>query len=276
MIEYIKELEVLDNKEREKYVKKVLDSCEIPFYTQKVRGFFNVGENIIVDYPSDSFNQKTKYILLGAHHNKFNSPGANDNGSGVSVLLAFLKKLHTEKPSNLNIRVVFFAKEDSDGIMAGSRKYVQEYGINNIDYFYNVDMVGMGNTLLIVPVKESMITEYWVQQIFKSANRAGLSVQARESISLLPGFSDDIPFRWKGLRHVCTLLVIPNEDEKFQYIFNRFSLYWYWMTGLGNIPKLTKHYHNKDDRSEFVEEKTLQKILETLWGSIISDSLDYE
>ena len=272
MTDHIKKLEILNNQERGEYIKEVLDTYGVPFYVQKVRGFFRTGENIIVDYPSEPFKKETKYILLGAHHNKFNSPGANDNASGVVVLISFLKKLQAERPSNLNIRVVFFAMEDSGGIMAGSRKYVKEYGIDNIDYFYNVDTVGMGDILLLAPVKESTINEDWIQQIYKSGKKIGMPVEARKTLSFLPGFSDHIPFRWKGLHRVCTLLVIPNEDKNFKYVFNYLILLWYWMTGLGNPPKITKHYHNKYDRSEFIEEKTLQNVSEILWGSIVSDS----
>ena len=272
MVEYIKQLEILDNTGRREYVKKILKENGIPFSTQKVKGFFTICENIIVTYPS-VLDKQNKYVLLGAHHNKFNSPGANDNGSGVAVLLEFAKKLYIEKPVGINLRIVFFAMEDSGGIMAGSRKYVKEYGTKNIDYFYNIDTVGMGNTLLLVPMNESMAKEDWVRQIFKSADKAELSCQARKSVSLLPGFSDDVPFRFKGLRRVCTLLVIPDEDIKFKYIFNYPLLVWYWLTGFGTIPKVAKHYHTKDDRSEFIEEKTLQKVLGTLWEAVISKSL---
>lgn len=67
-------------------------------------------------------------ILLGAHYDTVpGSPGANDNASGVAVLLALARRLPELKPER-TVRLVFFVNEEnpfSSGIQMGSRVYAQ-------------------------------------------------------------------------------------------------------------------------------------------------------
>lgn len=144
---------------------------------------FAHGENVIVDYPfSGEALTGGKRILLGAHHNKFHkSPGANDNASGVAVLLELLAKLQREKPSGKFLRAVFFALEDSGGtIMAGSRRYVKQYGTDDLDRMYNVDTVGMGDILLLFPATKDSLEQAWLRPLAKAAHLAGLPLEPRK------------------------------------------------------------------------------------------------
>lgn len=67
-------------------------------------------------------------VVIGAHYDTVSdSPGANDNASGVALLLALAGYL-TENPPERTIRVVFFVNEESPfsfGIQMGSNVYAK-------------------------------------------------------------------------------------------------------------------------------------------------------
>ena len=91
MLEYIQELEKRNNKGKRAYLKETLLGRGVPFHIQKFKAWFWNGENIIVDYPFSSLKEAprgTKKIFLTAHYDTvLGMPGANDNASGVAVLL---------------------------------------------------------------------------------------------------------------------------------------------------------------------------------------------
>ena len=67
-------------------------------------------------------------IVIGGHYDTvFASPGANDNASGVAMLLALARRLH-DAPLDRTVRVVFFVNEEypfSFGHQMGSRVYAE-------------------------------------------------------------------------------------------------------------------------------------------------------
>ena len=83
-------------------------------------------QNIILDLPADtrSGNRQFPPILIGAHYDAVpGSPGADDNASGVAVLLE-LARLLTEKPARLPVRLIAFDMEEFG--LQGSRHYAAE------------------------------------------------------------------------------------------------------------------------------------------------------
>lgn len=83
-----------------------------------------------------------------AQSGKF-SPGANDNGSGVAVLMAAAEALAREPLSRTQVDVVFFSGEESG--LIGSEVYVKEHrGRLNGAAVLNLDMVGSGERLTYV------------------------------------------------------------------------------------------------------------------------------
>ena len=67
-------------------------------------------------------------VLVGGHYDTvFDSPGANDNASGVALLLAVAEHLKVNPPER-TVRVVFFVNEEwpfSFGIQMGSNVYAK-------------------------------------------------------------------------------------------------------------------------------------------------------
>ncbi|WP_414620938.1 M28 family peptidase [Calothrix sp. CCY 0018] len=89
---------------------------------------FEVGskvcENLILNLPSDSQTGKDNLspILIAAHYDGVpGSPGADDNATGVAVLLE-LARIFATQPTRYPLRLVAFDMEESD--LLGSKDYV--------------------------------------------------------------------------------------------------------------------------------------------------------
>lgn len=86
-------------------------------------------------------------VLFGAHYDTVpDSPGANDNASGVALLLAAAAYL-AENPPERTVRVVFFVNEESPfagGIQMGSRVYADrcKARLDRIVAMIAVDSIG--------------------------------------------------------------------------------------------------------------------------------------
>jgi acetylornithine deacetylase/succinyl-diaminopimelate desuccinylase-like protein len=80
-------------------------------------------KNITAGFPHP--DPKAPCLIIGAHYDAVPfSPGADDNGSGVAVLLEAARVLsRTDRPSRLQVCFVAFAMEENG--MIGSQHYVE-------------------------------------------------------------------------------------------------------------------------------------------------------
>lgn len=287
MKSHVEQLEQRQNAGRRAYILNVLTTLGVPFRVQPVRRAWRKGENIIVDYPFGASPEgSTPRTLLTAHSDCWRSPGANDNASGVAVLLEFLQRLTRDRPATRPLRFTFFDGEEGIGPLfaIGSKQYLRDFGVRNVAALYNLEMVGMGSVLLLWPATEHDAGAGWLQPLAAQARRQGFSLvtHALPRVALAPkvsrlGFaSDHVPFVAAGCRRACSLTVVPAEDLRFRSVLEGrgatrlgLSLVRYWLTRRGDIPKLLQHYHTADDRAEFVEERTLERVLQTLWGTVV-------
>ena len=98
----------------------------------------------------DSFIVLTAhYDHLGAMGKKTYFPGANDNASGVSVLLN-LAKYYKTHPSKYSIAFIFFSGEEAG--LLGSKYYVEHpvFPLSNIKFLTNLDLLGTGDDGIMV------------------------------------------------------------------------------------------------------------------------------
>lgn len=93
-------------------------------YEFQVRG--KTHQNLILNLPSPG-NEKLPPILIGAHYDAVpGTPGADDNGTGVAVLLE-LARLFAAQPTQYPIRLVAFDLEEYGLVGAsGSSEYAAE------------------------------------------------------------------------------------------------------------------------------------------------------
>lgn len=103
------------------------------------------------------FDERAPYVLLGGHYDSLNGPGANDNASGIGVMLE-LARVVDERPADLPVLFVAFGAEERQPTPdrpqphhVGSRHYVSQMSADarrNLAVMVNVDMVGHGDTIL--------------------------------------------------------------------------------------------------------------------------------
>ena len=151
--------------------------------------------NIILELPG----RGEGVVILGAHYDTVrNSVGANDNASGVSVLLALAERLAQPPWSSqmvsvfpFKLRIIAFGSEETG--MSGSGHYVGQLTdeeLNAIRVMINLDSVGSG-TFLRGP-GDSWLTSH----VSEVANREGVSFT-----SLSKGYSgsDHFFFKYRGV-----------------------------------------------------------------------------
>ncbi len=91
-------------------------------------------------------------IVFSAHYDHLGTmgktvffPGANDDGSGVAMLLNLAKYFSKQKKPKYNIVFMFFSGEELG--LLGSRYYTQHpiFPLSKIKFLINLDMVGSGD-----------------------------------------------------------------------------------------------------------------------------------
>jgi len=85
--------------------------------------------------------------MFWAARSKQVSPGANDNASGISVMLEVARVTHELQLSSEVTFVAFGAEEQG---LAGSRAFVEKQKFEGENFILNLDMVGVGKQTFVV------------------------------------------------------------------------------------------------------------------------------
>jgi hypothetical protein len=97
-------------KKASKFLLKELSDMGYVVERQTYRALDQDFDNLIVEIPGNS--RPKEIVVVGAHYDSaFNSPAANDNGSGVAATLELARSYMSRKPSR-TLRFVFFANEE--------------------------------------------------------------------------------------------------------------------------------------------------------------------
>ena len=130
----------------------------------------------VVGYIKGS-EQPDSFVVLTAHYDHLGGmgadtyfPGANDNASGISLLLG-LAKHYAENPPRYSVVFICFAGEEAG--LLGS-KYFTEHpllSLQKIRFLTNVDLVGTGNEGITVVNATEFTKEFsWLKQINQDEN----------------------------------------------------------------------------------------------------------
>ena len=114
----------------QQYIRQQLEQWgNVEIHEFQVRG--KTYQNLILNLPSDNSSKKPP-ILIGAHYDAVpGTPGADDNATGVAVLLE-LARIFTSEPAKYPLRLVAFDMEEygfteGNGLASGSG--ASEYAI---------------------------------------------------------------------------------------------------------------------------------------------------
>ena len=183
-------------------------SPEMQDFQVRIGSLQRNSSNIILELPGHGEG----IVILGAHYDTVrNSVGANDNASGVGVLLALAERL-TQPPWSsqmvsvfpFTLRFIAFGSEETG--MNGSGHYVRQLTdeeLNAIRVMINLDSVGSG-TFLRGPGDD------WVtRHVSEAASREGVSYT-----SIKKGYSgsDHVVFKYNA--EIPTIYFFGNDKSR--------------------------------------------------------------
>ena len=175
-----------------------------PFTYMKQDGLTYQSRNLILTIAG----QGSQEIIGGAHYDRINSHGADDNGSGVAVLLETAARL-VDKELPFTVRFVFFGAEEN-GIF-GSPVFVNSLTAEekkNILLMVNLDSILAGDRPYIIGgdyQKNGQVTQTWAaERAKKTADELGLEMFLDTELEPrhLLLMSDQGPFREAGIPYV--------------------------------------------------------------------------
>ena len=204
------------------------------------------GESIVVRIGSGS-----KRIVVGAHYDAWQgSQGANDNGSGVAVVLELVKTLRSQT-WKCTIDFCFFDQEEKG--LLGSQFYIQKVLDRKNHYgMINLDVVGTGEELFVGPVGGGD-DEFLMPLVRQASHQTKFPYQERR---FYPS-SDHQAFANGRLENI-SISVVPKGDSE---LLSR-------MAKAGgridpkNPPQVMKVMHTPDDRSDQVKPEALKMAYE--------------
>lgn len=128
-----------------------IDSAD---YHSAARAYLKINNKFIPDYQTKNVigmipgKKKRKYVVFSAHYDHLGRmgkdtyfPGANDNASGVAMLLSLAKYYQANKPE-YSIVFCFFSGEEAG--LEGSKYFVEHpfIKLNRIKFVLNIDIMG--------------------------------------------------------------------------------------------------------------------------------------
>lgn len=273
---FIQTIETKNNQERRNQIINRLEQLNCPYQIQEY-SFKNSeehGHNVIVKIGSTQ-----KKIIVGAHYDVAQgSAGANDNGSGVSVLLGLIQYITENKPQFTHtVEAVFFDHEETPE--SGARYYIENSQTHDILGMYNLDTCGMGDTIIFDdkgdpddPIVQSVRDAlehhrypYSLIHELPASDERRFEEAGIPNIQIAAISRDDIPVvsrlvaAQKQLRaSIADGSITPREaDEAIKQIL-----------GTEHLPKLLELMHTSNDLAIHLSETTLQMVLNVITDAV--------
>jgi Iap family predicted aminopeptidase len=195
-------------------------------------------------------NKGDRYFIVAAHYDVCddcnNSTGANDNASGVAVLLALLKRYRRRRPK-VPLEFVFFDLEERTKAREGqygSRRYVERIDRKEIKGMINLDMCGIGEMVVLGPRKNARRVP-WREPM------KGMPKSSSDVVDCMPK-SDDRSFEAKKIPNI-SICILPKDD---------FDLFQSWSCRpTANRPSIRETMHGgKRDSVREIQEDALTTV----------------
>lgn len=204
-------------------------------------------ENIII-----SFGNSVPRYVIGAHYDSVHgSTGANDNGTGVCILLA-LVEYFLQYPPVFGLDCVFFDLEEVG--LVGSQTYVSQVIASTIEVMINLDICGFGDTIAAALSQSAQHTflEQTLNAIYQSEQHPLRIIE-----QMPPG--DDVSFDRAGIPTVSVCAIPECDIENLIDIARCIQL----QIPPGAMPTIMETMHNSSrDTIEVVEVGTMQRVFE--------------
>jgi hypothetical protein len=235
--------------ERSEFIKTQLRTLGVGYVTapftdiavNKRDTTITTGENIIVRAGAG-----TKRIVVGAHYDAFaGSPGADDNGSGVAVLLSLIKQLQ-DVEWNYAVDFCFFDQEETG--LLGSYYYVKQFAVPMRHFaMINLDIEGTGEEVFVGPIGDNNRT--FLRYVHEAAQRTGFPFFESADYPS----SDQVSFAKFNLQNI-SISIVPKGDgdrlSKFVHNGNKADSI--------DTPKVLSIIHTFEDRSKLISPASLK------------------
>ncbi len=263
LLDYVRALENQDSRRRGELVRRFLESLGVGFTIQRCRR--PRIENIIVDFLPES----TQKLVFSAHYDVVRgSPGANDNASGVAVLLGLCRSL---KASPSPTRVIFFDREEAWARtpflrlgLLGSLCYVLRHDLNKVRAVFNVEFCGCGDCLAIWPIKERQTSLPAFKGAIRAAAKIGLPARTAHVPWLLLS-SDHLSFRIHGLPNALTLSLLPaDQAAEFEGSIEKLNVFRLLAGHKPALPGVLATLHTSADTASRMDDASLSLMLSLL------------
>ena len=235
-------IEGKSHQDRADFIKNRLRKMNIGFFTvpfeyysYRGKDTLNLsGEDVVVRIGSGP-----KRLVVGAHFDAADStPGANDNGSGVAVLLELVKTMK-DYAWNCTVDFVFFDQEEKG--LLGSQFYIDRVVDPKKHYgMINLDVEGSGNEVYVGPVGGGD-DNFLMPFVRRAANRTKYSYREKD---WYPS-SDFASFAALRLENI-SISVVPKGDADLLSMMIRSG----GKVDEKNMPKVMKVIHTPKDRSD--------------------------
>ncbi len=193
-------LALADQAARRNALLGLLREIDAPFIRSREQLGPHRPENIVVRLHA----QAGPRLVIGAHYDSVpGSTGANDNGAGVVVLLTWLRQALAHPPS-IPLEVVFFDLEELGQL--GSQAYLDQVGAENVRAMINLDICGVGDTLLVGPRR------HIEQGLFHQPLQRVAGVCPYQVMDLLPP-GDDLSFDRAEIPTI-SVSIAPWQDQE--------------------------------------------------------------
>jgi len=248
LLRTVPRIEGKTNEGRREFIKQELRAMKVPFRTQPfdttikraARETRITGENIIVRMGSGK-----RHIVVGAHYDAVpNSPGANDNGGGVALLLGLIRTLK-EYPWRVSIDFCFFDQEEVG--LIGSAVYVREHRERDRHLaMLNLDVVGTGEEVYVGPVgggDDDLVMQY----VRKARDNTRFPYFEH---AVYPS-SDHLSFAAAQLENISISIVPKGDGERIVNLLTGEA------RGRENYPRVLEVMHTPRDSSTYMSASAL-------------------
>lgn len=259
-LDRVRLLEGRPNGEREALVAGYLAARSVPFVRFPYATFEGSGENFAVDVGAGD----ATLILIGHHDAVPGSPGANDDGSAVAILLGLAERLLRDPPRRLRVRLLFTGGEEVGYL--GARCYARTVALEGVVGVLSLELCGIGDALAVWDAAPPFDRAPVLQALAGTLEALGYRRdESYHVVGRVPVFgSDHRAFAAKGLPAFGLTVVPQAEAERLrQFIFNP------WKTAfraLAARPVPFSTYHTVGDRVETLEPAALERTAEALFA----------
>ena len=282
LMDLVLELEGMNDEERMDVLLKYLQGKSYEYDLERFSYKGEDGTNIILE-----LGRGNKEIIIASNYDSFeNSPGANGNASGVSVLLdVYRRVLEYKKKGLLNNKTKFilFGKEEPNFAhpkgRIGSRAYIEKHAseVKKIVTVCNLSLCGEGEMIALWPVVQENSESRILEIARKVFEKIQIDFESTERMSRVTSSSES--FFEEGIENsFCFMAIKKSDKDDIKHFSESVPAEIAFRNVLGlfsrslkvRTPNLFMHYRNSEDKSSYLNEASLRMMSDAAFNFIVN------